>query len=175
MLFIDGANLQATTKALGFDIDFSRLLRLFHFPAQLMRPLYYTALRKNGAPDSIRPLTDWLDYNGYSMITRPTKEFTDSSGQNKIKGNMDIDLAVGAMFLADHLDHFVLFSGDGDFLPLVIALQKKGKQVTVVSTTNTTPPVVAKNLRRQANNFVDLADLEEQISRTSETAEYKHQ
>src|SRR5579883_142538 len=165
-LFIDGANLYATAKALGFDIDYKRLLTLFRGKGQLLRALYYTALVEDQEYSSIRPLIDWLDYNGYSMVTKPTKEFTDASGRRKIKGNMDIELAVDAMELADHLDHIVLFSGDGDFRTLVEALQHKGKRVSVVSTLTTQPPMVADELRRQADQFIDLADLQKDICRT---------
>ncbi len=164
-LFIDGANLYATAKALGFDIDYKRLLNLFRQKGQLVRALYYTALAEDQEYSSIRPLIDWLDYNGYTMVTKPTKEFTDSTGRRKIKGNMDIELAVDAMRLADSLDHIVLFSGDGDFRGLVAALQQKGRRVSVISTLHTQPPMVADELRRQADLFVDLADLEQQICR----------
>jgi uncharacterized LabA/DUF88 family protein len=164
-LFIDGANLYATAKALGFDIDYKRLLTLFGAKGQLVRALYYTALAEDQEYSSIRPLIDWLDYNGYTMVTKPTKEFTDASGRRKIKGNMDIELAVDAMELAEHLDHIVLFSGDGDFRSLVEALQYKGKRVTVVSTLATQPPMIADELRRQADIFVDIADLEDEICR----------
>ena len=113
--FIDGANLYATAKALGFDIDYKRLLALFRTKGQLVRALYYTALAEDQEYSSIRPLIDWLDYNGYTMVTKPTKEFTDTLGRRKIKGNMDIELTVDAMRLVENLDHIVLFSGDGDF------------------------------------------------------------
>jgi uncharacterized LabA/DUF88 family protein len=164
-LMIDGANLYATAKALGFDIDYKRLLGLFRGKAHLVRALYYTALAEDQEYSSIRPLVDWLDYNGYTMVTKPTKEFTDSLGRRKIKGNMDIELSVDAMRLADHLDHIVLFTGDGDFRALVAALQMKGRKVTVVSTLQTQPAMVADELRRQADQFVDIADLEEHICR----------
>ena len=127
-LFIDGANLYATAKALGFDIDYKRLLALFRNQGQLVRALYYTALAEEQEYSSIRPLIDWLDYNGYTMVTKPTKEFVDAAGRRKIKGNMDIELAVDAMEPADHLDHIVLFSGDGDFRSLVEALQHELEQ-----------------------------------------------
>jgi uncharacterized LabA/DUF88 family protein len=169
-LFIDGANLYATAKSLGFDIDYKRLLGLFRQKGQLVRALYYTALAEEQEYSSIRPLIDWLDYNGFSMVTKPTKEFTDPTGRRKVKGNMDIELAVDAMRLSDSLDHIVLFSGDGDFRSLVAALQQKGKRVSVVSTLQTQPPMVADELRRQADQFVDLADLEEQIGRTQSAA-----
>lgn len=164
-LFIDGANLYATAKSLGFDIDYKRLLALFRSKGQLVRALYYTALAEDQEYSSIRPLIDWLDYNGYTMVTKPTKEYTDASGRRKIKGNMDIELTVDAMELAEHLDHAVLFSGDGDFRSLVGALQQKGLRVSVISTLQTQPPMVSDELRRQADQFIDIADLEKDICR----------
>lgn len=164
-LFIDGANLYATSKSLGFDIDYKRLLAYFRQKCHLVRALYYTALAEDQEYSSIRPLIDWLDYNGYTMVTKPTKEFTDATGRRKIKGNMDIELAVDAMRLSDNLDHIVLFSGDGDFRPLVHALQQRGKRVSVVSTLHTQPPMVSDDLRRQADQFIDLSDLEPIIGR----------
>ncbi len=166
-LFIDGANLYATARALGFDIDYKKLLDVFRAKGRLIRALYYTALPEDQEYSSIRPLVDWLDYNGYTMVTKPTKEFTDSSGRRKIKGNMDIELAVDAMELAEHLDHLIIFSGDGDFRSLVEALQMKGKRVTVVSTLATQPPMIADELRRQADQFIEISDLEEEIGRKS--------
>ena len=132
-----------------------------------MRALYYTALAEEQEYSSIRPLIDWLDYNGFTMVTKPTKEFTDATGRRKVKGNMDIELAVDAMRLADTLDHIVIFSGDGDFRSLVAALQQKGKRVSVISTLQTQPPMVADELRRQADQFIDIADLE--IARSAAT------
>jgi uncharacterized LabA/DUF88 family protein len=168
-LFIDGANLYATAKALGFDIDYKRLLALFRTKGQLVRALYYTALAEDQEYSSIRPLVDWLDYNGYTMVTKPTKEFTDALGRRKIKGNMDIELTVDAMRLVESLDHVVIFTGDGDFRALVAALQLRGRRVSVISTLQTQPPMVADELRRQADQFIDLADLEEQICRDPAT------
>lgn len=165
-LFIDGANLYAAAKALSFDIDYKRLLTLFGGKGTLVRAYYYTALIDDQEYSSIRPLVDWLDYNGYTMVTKPTKEFVDASGRRKVKGNMDIELAVDAMELADYLDHLVIFSGDGDFRSLVEALQYKGKRVTVVSTLTTNPPMVADELRRQADQFVELANLDKEIGRS---------
>src|SRR5437016_3247339 len=150
-LFIDGANLYATAKSLGFDIDYKRLLGLFRQKGQLVRALYYTALAEEQEYSSIRPLIDWLDYNGFSMVTKPTKEFTDATGRRKVKGNMDIELAVDVMEMSAHLDHIVLFSGDGDFRRLVEAVQRRGLRVSVVSTVRSQPPMVADELRRQAD------------------------
>ena len=164
-LFIDGANLYATAKSLGFDIDYKRLLREFQSKGRLMRAFYYTALIEDQEYSSIRPLIDWLDYNGYAVVTKPTKEFVDSLGRRKVKGNMDIELAVDAMEMAEHLDHLVLFSGDGDFRSLVEAVQRKGVRVSVISTITTQPPMIADELRRQADEFIDLVHLASKIGR----------
>lgn len=164
-LFIDGANLYATAKALNFDIDYKRLLAMFQKRGRLLRALYYTALVEDQDYSPIRPLIDWLDYNGYCIVTKPAKEFTDPSGRRKIKGNMDIELAVDVMEMMQHLDHIILFSGDGDFRSLVECVQRHGRRVTVVSTMATKPPMIADELRRQADQFVDLVDLEQEIGR----------
>lgn len=164
-LFIDGANLYATSKSIGFDIDYRRMLKFFQGKSYLLRAYYYTALIEDQEYSSIRPLIDWLDYNGYRVVTKPTKEFTDSAGRRKVKGNMDMELAIDAMELADTVDHIVLFSGDGDFRPLVEALQRKGRKVSVVSTVSTTPPMIADDLRRQADNFIELNALRKEIGR----------
>src|SRR5450432_3764768 len=164
-LFIDGANLYASAKSLGFDIDYKRLLKEFQAKGRLIRAFYYTALVDDQEYSSIRPLVDWLDYNGYAVVTKPTKEFVDSTGRRKVKGNMDIELAVDAMEMADHIDHLVLFSGDGDFRSLVEAVQRKGVRVTVASTVSTQPPRVADELRRQADIFLDIAELQGKIGR----------
>ena len=166
-LFVDGANLYATAKALGFDIDYRRLLGHFKKQGQFVRALYYTALAEEQEYSSIRPLIDWLDYNGYSMVTKPTKEFTDAMGRRKVKGNMDIELTVDAMKLAPSIDHIVLFTGDGDFRALIAALQEQGKRVSVVSTLQSQPPMIADELRRQADQFIEIADLENIICRTT--------
>lgn len=164
-MFIDGANLYATARALGFDIDYKRLLEIFSSRCNLVRALYYTALVEDQEYSPIRPLVDWLDYNGYTMVTKPTKEFTDATGRRKVKGNMDIELAVDVMEMADHLDHIVLFSGDGDFRRVVEAVQRRGRRVTVVSTLRSQPPMIADELRRQADMFIDLADLQSLVAR----------
>ena len=164
-LFIDGANLYATAKALGFDIDYKRLLREFRTRGYLLRAFYYTAVIEDQEYSSIRPLIDWLDYNGYAVVTKATKEFVDQAGRRKVKGNMDIELAVDAMEIAGSIDHMVLFSGDGDFRCLVEAVQRRGVRVTVVSTVSTQPPMVADELRRQADVFLDITELQPKIGR----------
>lgn len=164
-IFIDGANLYATSRTLGFDIDYRRLLDDFREKGYLVRAVYYTALAEDQEYSSIRPLIDWLDYNGYKVVTKPLKEFTDAQGRRRTKGNMHIELVIDAMELAEHIDHFVLFSGDGDFRYLVEALQRKGKKVTVASTVKTKPPMIADDLRRQADHFMELANLPDSVRR----------
>tara|TARA_B100000029_G_scaffold364371_1_gene357567 strand:- start:1267 stop:1872 length:606 start_codon:yes stop_codon:yes gene_type:complete len=166
-LFIDGANMYSAARTLGFDIDYKRLRDHFATQARVVRAIYYTALIEDQEYSPIRPLVDWLDYNGFTLVTKPTKEFTDASGRRKIKGNMDIELAVDVMEMAPHLDHIVLFSGDGDFRRLVEAVQRKGARVTVVSTVESTPPMVADELRRQADHFIDLRELQVLVERES--------
>ena len=160
-LFIDGVNLYMTAKSLGFDIDYKRLLVEFQSRGYLLRAFYYTAVVEDQEYSSIRPLIDWLDYNGYTVVTKATKEFVDQTGRRKVKG----ELAVNAIEIANHIDHMVLFSGDGDFRSLVEAVQRKGVRVTVASTVSTQPPMVADELRRQADIFLDIAELQAKIGR----------
>src|SRR3954469_7863017 len=166
-LFIDGANLYAASKSLGFDIDYRKLLKAFQKRGYLLRAYYYTALVEDQEYSSIRPLIDWLDYNGFTVVTKPAKEFTDAMGRRKIKGNMDIELTVDALEMSPHFDHLVLFSGDGDFTALVAALQRKGKRVTVASTLSTPTPMIADDLRRQADFFLDVAELAKTVGRAA--------
>src|ERR1700751_3730895 len=164
-VFIDGPNLYATSKALGFDIDYKRLLTEFQAHGTLVRAFYYTAIIEDQEYSSIRPLVDWLDYNGYTVVTKSTKEFIDANGRRKLKGSMDVELAVDAMEIAERIDQMVLFSGDGDFRPLVEAIQRRGVRVTVISTISSQPPMVADDLRRQADVFIDLVELRSKVAR----------
>ena len=164
-LFIDGANLYSAAKSLGFDIDYKKLLAEFRTRGVLVRAYYYTALVEDQDYSPIRPLVDWLDYNGYTLVTKAAREYTDSQGRRRWRGDMDIEIAVDMMEMAPHIDHAVLFSGDGDFRRLVQAVQQKGVRVTVVSTMKSQPPMASDDLRRQADSFVDLADLSTIIGR----------
>ena len=168
-LFIDGANLYSAARTLGYDIDYRRLREHFASQARVVRAIYYTALIEDQEYSPIRPLVDWLDYNGFTLVTKPTKEFTDATGRRKIKGNMDIELAVDVMEMTPYLDHIVLFSGDGDFRRLVETVQRKGTRVTVVSTVETNPPMVADELRRQADHFIDLRELQKILEREDQS------
>jgi uncharacterized LabA/DUF88 family protein len=164
-LFIDGANLYAAARGLGFDIDYKLLRTEFMRRGKLVRAFYYTALLETEDYSPVRPLVDWLHYNGFAMVTKPAKEFTDSTGRRKVKANMDIELAVDAMEMAPHIDHMVLFSGDGDFKRLVESIQRQGVRVSIVSTIRSSPPMIADELRRQADNFIELDELREVIGR----------
>jgi uncharacterized LabA/DUF88 family protein len=164
-LFIDGANLHAAVRALGFEIDFQKLRAMFASNGTLVRAYYYTALVEDQEFSPLKPLIDWLEYNGYSLVTKAAKEFTDPQGRRRIKGNMDVEIAVDMLEMAPQFDHIILFSGDGDFRCLVAAVQRKGCQVTVVSSVRTSPSMVADELRRQCDTFIDLADLKKDIAR----------
>ncbi len=158
-LFIDGANVHAACRALGFDIDYKLLRQEFMRRGKLLRAFYYTALLESEEYSPLRPLVDWLQYNGFTMVTKPAREYVDSQGRRKVKGNMDIELTIDAMEIAPHVDHIVLFSGDGDFRILVETLQRRGRRVSVVSTMRTNPPMISDDLRRQADTFIELDEL----------------
>lgn len=164
-LFIDGANLHAAAKNIGFDIDFKRLLDEFKKRGLMIRAYYYTTVIDDQDYSTIRPLVDWLDYNGFTLVTKPAKEYVDREGRKRFRGDMDIELAVDMLELAPRTDHMVLFSGNGDLSAVLAAVQRKGVRVTVVSTLKTQPAMAADELRRQADTFVDLADLADIIGR----------
>ena len=164
-VFIDGANLYAASRTLGFDVDYKNLLAHFRQRSYLVRAYYYTALLETEEYSPLRPLVDWLGYNGYSVVTKPAKEFTDATGRRRVKGSVDIEMAVDVLDLTPSLDHVVIFSGDGDLRRPVESVQRRGVRVTVISTIRTQPAMIADDLRRQADAFIDLADLAEHITR----------
>jgi len=173
-LFIDGSNLYASARALNIEIDYKKLLADFAAKGRLVRAFYYTALMEDLDYSPLRPLVDWLDYNGYTMVTKPAKEFTDASGHRKIKGNMDIELAIDMLELSGTIDHAVLFSGDGDFRRLIEAVQRKGIRVTVISSVKTNPPMIADELRRQADFFIELKNMDFVSQRTSHRESHEY-
>jgi uncharacterized LabA/DUF88 family protein len=165
VLFIDGANLYSAARGLQFDIDYKKLLDEFKKRGRLIRANYYTALLEDQDFSPIRPLIDWLDYNGYTLITKPAREYTDSMGRRRFKGDMDIEISVDMMEAASYADHVFLFSGDGDFTALIEAVQRRGLRTSVVSTIRSNPPMASDELRRQADNFIDLVDLANIVGR----------
>ncbi|EKY26846.1 NYN domain-containing protein [Brevundimonas diminuta] len=164
-LFIDGANLYSAARALNCDLDFKKLSQRFTGEGRLIRAYYYTAVIEGEEFSPIRPLVDWLDYNGFTVVTKPVKRYVDAQGHSRTKGNMDMEIAVDMLELAPRLDHAVLFSGDGDFRRLVQAMQSKGVRVTVVSTVKSQPPQISDDLRRQADAFIDLADIVNEVGK----------
>ncbi|SRR5579871_146397 len=168
-LFIDGPNFHSAARALGFDVDYRRLLNEFDKRCRLVRALYYTTISDDQQYSSVRPLVDWLDYNGYTVVTKPAKEYVDVGGRRRAKNDMGIEIAVDALLLSEHLDEVVLFSGDGNFRPLVEAIQRRGVRVSVVSSLSTAPPMIADELRRQADLFIELLDLKPFIERGTQS------
>lgn len=164
-IFVDGANLHSTTKSLDFDIDYKKMLELFKKKGRLVNARYYTAILEHEDYSPIRPLVDWLNYNGYQVISKPAKTYIDRDGRSRIKGNMDIELALDMVEMAKHVDHIILCSGDGDFRAAVDACQRKGTRVSVLSSMRTKPSMLADELRRQANDVIELSDMEKLIGR----------
>ncbi len=164
-LFIDGANLYSASRNLGFDVDYRNLLGFFRSRSNVVRAYYYSAVVETDDYSPLKPLTDWLAYNGYALVTKAAKEFTDATGRRRVKGNMDIELAVDMLEIAPRIDHAVLFSGDSDFRRLVEAVQRLGVRVSVVSSIRTNPPMVADELRRQADEFLELAEIAPEFTR----------
>ncbi|MFN7054166.1 NYN domain-containing protein [Hyphomonas sp.] len=164
-LFIDGANLYSAARAVGLEIDFRKLLKEFQSRGRLVRASYYTALVESDEYSPIRPLVDWLAYNGFNVVRKPAREFVDREGRKRVRGNMDVELAVDMLEAAAWSDHIVLFSGNGDFRRLVEAVKARGVRVSVVSTMNSSPPMIADDLRREADTFIELTDLGELVAR----------
>lgn len=166
-VLIDGVNLHGATRSLGFDVDYKRLLKVFRQNCRLVRAIYFAAVQDEADHQRARPLVDWLSYNGFSIVTKRLKVYTDDAGWRRVRGDVSIEVAVVAMQLADHLDHIILFCSDGDLRCLVAALQQMGKRVSVVSTVKTHPAMIADDLRRQADHFIDLDVLKPLIERKS--------
>jgi uncharacterized LabA/DUF88 family protein len=164
-LFIDGANFYSASRHLGFDVDYRNLLTLFRSKANVLRAYYYSAVLDTEDYSPLKPLTDWLAYNGYMLVTKPAREFTDATGRRRVKGNMDVEIATDMLEMAPRIDHAVLFSGDSDFRRVVEAVQRQGVRVTVVSTLRTTPPMAGDELRRQADHFIELATIAPEFTR----------
>ncbi|MBL8530702.1 MAG: NYN domain-containing protein [Hyphomonadaceae bacterium] len=173
-LFIDGANLYSVTRALGFDMDYRKLLEEFKQRGRLIRAYYYTALVEDHDFSPIRPLVDWLDYNGYRLVTKPAKEYTDAAGRRRYKGDMDVEITVDLLQAAKFADHAFLFSGDGDFVAAVEAAQRQGLKVSVISSVKSNPPSASDELRRAADHFLDLADLASLIGRPPRERHFGH-
>lgn len=164
-ILVDGSNLYAAARSLEFDIDYKQLLQWVAERGRLTRASYYTTIVESEDYAPLRPLVDWLDYNGYRMVTKTIKEYTDTGGRKRYRGSVDVDLAVDLVDIAGQVDHILLFSGDGDFRRAVEAAQARGARVTVVSTIEAGTPSISDELRRQADHFLDLKYLMPAIRR----------
>lgn len=164
-LFVDGINLYSCAKALGFDIDYKKLLNFFSTRGVFVRAFYYTLLSEDKEYSPLRPLTDWLTYNNYRVVTRCVRECVDGMGRSRMRGRMDIELVVDFIRMAESVDHLVLFSGDGDFQSMVEYVQNKGRRISVISTVRTQPAMVSDELRRRADQFIELDTLRPCIER----------
>ena len=163
-LFIDGASLHNTVRSLGFEVDFRRLLTEFGKYGQIVRAYFYTVMRDDEF-SSIKPLVDWLDYNGYAVRTKAAKEHDDGEGRRRMRRNIGVELAVDALEIARRIDQAFLFSGDGDLRVIVEAIRRMGVRVTIVSSIRTKSPMIADELRRQADVFLELETLRASIER----------
>lgn len=165
-VLIDGANLFATAKNLGFDIDFKLLKSKLEEKYNVHRIYYYTALvEQDGEKILLKPLVDWLTYNGFMLITKSARVMINREGVKKIKGNMDVEIAVDAMNIANlpGMTDIVFFTGDGDFRYLVEDIQRKGVKVTIFSSIITNTAMIADNLRKQCDEFIELDSWKDRI------------
>lgn len=166
-LFIDGASLHHAARNLGFEVDFRSLRTLFEENTDFQRAYYYAAMPETDDYSPLKPLTDWLAYNGYYLITKPAREFTDGTGRRRVKGNMDVELTADLLLQAPRLDHAVIISGDSDLRRAVEAAQGLGTRVSVISSLRTSPPMIGDDLRRQTDTFIELADVAYYFTRRS--------
>ncbi|WP_336944980.1 NYN domain-containing protein [Asaia sp. HN010] len=164
-VFIDGSSLYYTAKTIGFEVDYRRLLRYFKTNTKLLRAYYYAAIPETEEYSPLKPLTDWLAYNGFMLVTKNAREFTDQTGRRRLKGNMDVELAVDLLELADRIDHAVIFSGDADLRRVVEAIQRRGVRVTAVSSLRSSPSLIGDDLRRQVDQFIELGDIAGEFTR----------
>jgi uncharacterized LabA/DUF88 family protein len=158
-LFIDGPNLFMAAKLLQTQIDYRSLLTHFNENSNLLRASYYSTVVETPGDQyiSLTPLLDFLDYNGYTVVKKMSREYTDAQGNRKAKNHtMKVEMTIDMIELAPRLDHVVLFSGDGDLLMLVDTLKRKGVRTTIVSTVHGETPVISDDMRRIGDSFVDL-------------------
>ncbi|WP_188129507.1 NYN domain-containing protein [Rhizobium sp. RU20A] len=166
IVFIDGAHFYFVAKSLDFEIDFQKVLAYFKSEAYLVRANYYTAIAEDQEFIGLRPLVDWLDYNGYRVVTKAYKDLTDPSGKKRVRSSMEMELACDLFEQIDTADHLIIIAGDSDLARLVQTAQLKGKKVTVMSTLTGQLASISDELRRKADQFVDLSGFKEKFSRS---------
>ena len=155
-IFIDGSNIYESARCLDFKIDYVKLLNYYKQQGEVQQAMYFTALPPKTVESALRKMADFVEFNGFTLIQKETRTTYNSvTGEKKLKGNMDVEIAVHVMEVVHNITHMVLFSGDGDFRCLVESVQRRGVHVTVVSARE----LVATEMRRQASEFIDLATL----------------
>ncbi len=159
-LFIDGANVYAAAKRLGWNFDHRKILEHFATQGRLYNAFYYTAV-PYPIDDKQKRFTDALTYMGYTVRTRPLREATDESGQTYRRANLDIELVTDLLTTEGQYDVAVLLTGDGDFERPVEVLRARGKRVVVTSILEMT----SYELRNAADTYVDLGSLRDQVER----------
>ncbi|MGX9687497.1 LabA-like NYN domain-containing protein [Deinococcus wulumuqiensis] len=159
-LFIDGANVYAAAKRLGWNFDHRKILEHFAGMGALYNAFYYTAVPAQ-IDDKQKRFVDALTYMGYTVRTRPLRENTDEHGDTSRRASLDIELVTDLLTTESRYDVAVLLSGDGDFERPVEVLRARGKRVIVASI----PEMTSYELRNAADEYVDLASIREQVER----------
>lgn len=156
-IFIDGVEFDETLRCIDGAVDYRKLLGAFQEHGRLLRAYYYAPTDEQ-ALISMRPLLDWLTYNGYQVRVKGDGEHSERRSRQRSR-SMSIELAVDVLELAPHLDTIVLITGDDAFKPLVAAVQARGITVSVVSTLKSKPAMVGNALRRQADEFIEIVSM----------------
>ena len=145
-VFIDFENLAIGFKHRRGDFDIDKILeRLVEKGKVIVKKAY----------------ADWGEYKQYTkplheaaieLIEIPRRSMTG-------KNSADIRLAVDAMDLAwskEHIDTFVIVSGDSDFSPLVSKLKENGKHIIGIGMKESTSDLLSGN----CDEFIFYEDLE---------------
>lgn len=165
-LLIDGVALHHASRANGISVDFKRLLQWLRERTRLVRAIYFTALvEEDDEVISVKPLVDWLDYNGYMTVTKAARIYSNEDGTRRVKGSMNVEIAMMMAELAGIAEHIVLASGDADLIPAVKYVQQRGSRVSVISTLHSRPPCVSDDLRRQTDDYIDIVSIEKHVAR----------
>lgn len=158
-MLIDGPSIYQICRSLDVEIDYQALRSIFADAGYLVQARYYTTILNDQLYSPLRPLIDWLSYNGFIVVTRTMKAGQDSEQCRRLDHGIVVALAVDAIEISSRLDHVILFTGNGDFLRLVQLLQRRTVRTTVVGTVNGPSSMSSDELRRQADTFVDLRAL----------------
>ena len=170
-IFIDGRSLFHTARKLDFEVDLSKFSQYFASKFQLVRCSYYTPVSEERTP--LHNILDWLSYNGFTVSTRV---FSPDNHPPSISSLMSVDIieqTLGNGYAGDEpyaLQHVVIVSGDGDYCPVVKFLKSRSIRVSVMSSLETEPLSISEELRRLADNFIELDDLRSELERHKKTS-----